>query len=341
MPIGTQIKEGELAYERDDLATALLKANSALQENQNSFKALLLRSRIYLRSKKHDLAFEDANKLVQIAQTSGKREELATSYKQKAIVLFRQKRFNEAMENICKAHDLNDKDAECLMFKTMIEKKLQADAKLSVKSPESSKGKSSLAQQISKQKPKVDWYDSKDMVNVSIYVKNIPPTTLKIDFQETSVSVSFKTSENADFNYCLDPLYGSIVPSKSSFKVFGTKLELYLAKETEETWKALEKVEPDTIAPQETSLSTLGYPSSSTKRINWSEFKVEDGEEDSSQDPDVFFRKLYEGADEDTKRAMMKSYLESNGTTLSTDWKEVSQKKVDIAPPDGVDIKKW
>ncbi|KAG7880105.1 hypothetical protein KL905_002774 [Ogataea polymorpha] len=341
MPIGTQIKEGELAYEKDDLATALLKANSALQENPNSFKALLLRSRIYLRSKKHDLAFEDANKLVQIAQNSGKREELALSYKQKAIVLYRRKRFQEAMENICKAHNLNDKDAESLMFKSMIEKKLQAGEKISSESPASSEEQPLLAQQISKQKPKVDWYDSKDMVNVSIYVKNIPPTTLKVDFQDTSVNVSFKTSQNTDFNYCLDPLYGSIVPSKSSFKVFGTKLELYLVKETEETWKSLEKVESDTIAPQETSLSTLGYPSSSTKRINWSEFKVDDGEEDSSQDPDAFFKKLYEGADEDTKRAMMKSYLESNGTSLSTDWKEVSQKKVEIAPPDGVDLKKW
>ncbi|KAG7833430.1 hypothetical protein KL943_004295 [Ogataea angusta] len=339
MPIGTRIREGELAYEKDDLATALLKANAALQENHNSFKALLLRSRVYLRSKKYDSAFEDANKLVQIAQSSGKREDLATSYKQKAIVLYRQKRVSEAMEEISKAHTLNNKDSECLMFKSMIEKKLQTDAQISVNGPVSDKEKS-LLQQASKQKPKVDWYDSKDMVNISIYVKNIPPTTLKIDFQKTSVSVNFKTNENTDFSYVLDPLYGSIIPSKSSFKVFGTKLELYLAKEIEETWKALEKMETSTVS-QETCPSTLDYPSSSAKKINWSKFKVDDAEEDSSQDPDVFFRKLYEGADDDTKRAMMKSYLESNGTSLSTDWKEVSQKKVDIAPPDGVDIKNW
>ncbi|KAG7691865.1 hypothetical protein KL930_002776 [Ogataea haglerorum] len=340
MPIGTRIQEGESAYERDDLVTALLNANAALQENQDSFKALLLRSRIYLRSKKYDLALEDANKLVQIAQNNGKREDLATSYKQKAIVLFRQKQFSEAMENINEAYNLNNKDAECSMFKTMIGKKLQSDADLSVKSPASSKGKP-LPQQTSKEKPKVDWYDSKGMVNVSIYVKNIPPTTLKVDFQETSVSVDFKTSENTNFSYSLDPLYGSILPSKSSFKVFGTKLELYLAKETEESWKALEKVETDTAPEQETRPTTFDYPSSSAKKVNWSEFKVDDAEEDSNQDPDAFFRKLYQGADDDTRRAMMKSYLESNGTTLSTDWKEVSQKKVDIAPPDGVDLRDW
>ena len=37
-----------------------------------------------------------------------------------------------------------------------------------------------------------------------------------------------------------------------------------------------------------------------------------------------FFQQLYANADEDTKRAMLKSYTESGGTSLSTDWKEVS-----------------
>jgi suppressor of G2 allele of SKP1 len=34
-------------------------------------------------------------------------------------------------------------------------------------------------------------------------------------------------------------------------------------------------------------------------------------------------------ATDETKRAMNKSYSESGGTVLSTNWKEVSQKKVD------------
>lgn len=33
-------------------------------------------------------------------------------------------------------------------------------------------------------------------------------------------------------------------------------------------------------------------------------------------------------ADEDTRRAMMKSFYESSGTVLSTNWKEVGAKKV-------------
>ncbi|KAL8805768.1 MAG: hypothetical protein Q9223_003833 [Gallowayella weberi] len=54
-----------------------------------------------------------------------------------------------------------------------------------------------------------------------------------------------------------------------------------------------------------------------------------------------FFRQLYSRADPDTKRAMMKSYQESNGTALSTNWSEVGKGKVETQPPDGMEAKPW
>ncbi|PWY86355.1 CS-domain-containing protein [Aspergillus sclerotioniger CBS 115572] len=48
---------------------------------------------------------------------------------------------------------------------------------------------------------------------------------------------------------------------------------------------------------------------------------------------DGFFKKLYANADPDTRRAMMKSYVESQGTSLSTNWDEVSQGPVKVRPP--------
>lgn len=47
-----------------------------------------------------------------------------------------------------------------------------------------------------------------------------------------------------------------------------------------------------------------------------------------TDDVNNFFKKLFGNADDDTKKAMMKSFIESGGTTLSTNWNEVKNKKI-------------
>ncbi|TIA88744.1 hypothetical protein E3P99_02424 [Wallemia hederae] len=69
--------------------------------------------------------------------------------------------------------------------------------------------------------------------------------------------------------------------------------------------------------------------------------EAQDKEEQGDGNPDDFFKKLFAGADDDVRKAMMKSYQESGGTSLSTNWEEVSKGKVESKPPAGIEKKEW
>ncbi|KAL8793339.1 MAG: hypothetical protein Q9195_004116 [Heterodermia aff. obscurata] len=121
------------------------------------------------------------------------------------------------------------------------------------------------------------------------------------------------------------------------------------------------------LGNQSTNTAVPSYPTSSRSGPkNWDKVvddltqkkskkdKAEgDGENGGADDDDdgidefegngenAFLQSIFKSSNPDAQRAMMKSYQESNGTVLSTDWSEVSKKKVETSPPDGMVAKKW
>lgn len=185
---------------------------------------------------------------------------------------------------------------------------------------------------------------------VTILQKDVKHEDLTINFSESSTSVQIKLPEDI---YTLGLILAhKIVPQKCSYKVMKTKVELKLYKLEGIQWTSLEG-NPNVTCPKQfcsTSAAEAGppkYPSSNPSHRDWNAIerdilkemateKVE-GEEGVNQ----LFQKIYgEGSDE-VKRAMNKSYLESGGTVLSTNWKEIAKDKVPIKPPDGMEWKKW
>lgn len=177
------------------------------------------------------------------------------------------------------------------------------------------------------------------------------------------LSISFPIKDASDFGFSLDPLYAPVDPSASTFRITPTKVEVTLKKATAGVkWHGLEG-DRDTSAPSaekseipshvlrsQTDDSPPVYPTSSKKGTkNWDKVANDlsgkkPGEEDDDMDGDEtsrFFKTLYKGAGADQQRAMMKSYQESGGTVLSTDWNQVGGKTVVPEPPDGMEAKKY
>lgn len=113
---------------------------------------------------------------------------------------------------------------------------------------------------------------------------------------------------------------------------------------TQEEEKARESSQPTSVlshADLKTHASGPSYPTSSASGPkNWDKI-ADDENSDDDGNVDSFFKKIFKGGNPDTQRAMMKSFTESNGTSLSTDWDDVKGRTVETRPPDGQEAKKY
>jgi suppressor of G2 allele of SKP1 len=175
--------------------------------------------------------------------------------------------------------------------------------------------------------------------------------------------------DSGTYDYTVTPLFSRIDPASSEFRITPHKIEINLHKRVPGLkWGALEGTEAITSSADAADTKTTipasvlnpeqakapSYPTSArTGPKNWDSvasaaLKGENkdgeplGDDDDDGDPmEGFFKKLYKDADPDTRRAMMKSYQESNGTALSTNWADVKKGPVETVPPEGLVAKKW
>lgn len=193
---------------------------------------------------------------------------------------------------------------------------------------------------------------------------------LYVTANNSQLEVRFPTGNSGAYDYTVTPLFSKIDPTSSEFRITPQKIEINLHKAVPGLkWGDLEGTEAITSSISNTDSKPIipaavlnmeqskvpSYPTSSrTGPKNWDSLasaalKAEKkdgslGGDDDDDDGDPmggFFKKLYKDADPDTRRAMIKSYQESNGTALSTNWADVKKGPVETQPPEGLVAKKW
>jgi len=228
---------------------------------------------------------------------------------------------------------------------------IAAQSVANLEEAEEGRSESCQKKEVESVKPKYrhEHYQKPEELVVTIFAKGVPAKNVSVDFGEQILSVMIDVPGESKYHF-QSRLFGKIVPDKCRFEVLSTKVEIRLVKAEAINWPSLEyskEVVAVTHANVSPVLKKPSYPSSRPRTKDWDklEAQVKKEEKEEKLDGDAAVNKLfgdiYKGADEDMRRAMMKSFVESNGTVLSTNWQDVGSKKVEGSPPDGMELKKW
>ena len=209
---------------------------------------------------------------------------------------------------------------------------------------------------------KHQWYQSQTHVTIEVLARDVRASEAEFAATEDSATVTIRR-EPRNGNAAETPpyalrlrLFGGIYPTDSKLTVGVAKVELRLRKSEAIQWSDLTaEAREKTKATQplnfsDASMSRPAYPSSKaaqTKRpTDWDKLEAElDAEEEDAPTGDAALNKLFQDiygkADEETRRAMNKSFQESGGTVLSTNWAEIGAKTTEAQPPEGMECKKY
>ncbi|XP_058830176.1 protein SGT1 homolog [Topomyia yanbarensis] len=178
---------------------------------------------------------------------------------------------------------------------------------------------------------KYDWYQSDTTVTITVMLKNAVDKNYSVTIEPNSVCLAADGIEPITID-----LWNMINKEQSSHKATPSKVEIKLAKLVGIRWEALER-----------KAITSSEPSTKKNFHDWNKISKDIEKQEAEEKPQGeeavqdLFRKIYSDANEETRKAMVKSYYESGGTVLSTNWEDVGAKTVDVKPPDGCEFKKW
>ncbi|KAL4838449.1 hypothetical protein H8958_015499 [Nasalis larvatus] len=309
----------------EDPQAALEELTKALEEKPDDAQYYCQRAYCHILLGNYCVAVADAKKSLKLNPNN------STAMLRKGICEYHEKNYAAALETFTEGQKLDSADANFSVW---------------IKRCQEAQNDQSASQWTHQSKVKYDWYQTESQVVITLMIKNVQKNDVNVEFSEKELSALVKLPSGEDYNLKLELLH-PIIPEQSTFKVLSTKIEIKLKKPEAVRWEKLEG-QGDVPTPKQfvTDVKNL-YPSSSPYTRNWDklvgEIKEEEKNEKLEGDAALnrLFQQIYSDGSDEVKRAMNKSFMESGGTVLSTNWSDVGKRKVEINPPDDMEWKKY
>uniref|UniRef100_A0A3P9IUZ8 SGT1 homolog, MIS12 kinetochore complex assembly cochaperone n=1 Tax=Oryzias latipes TaxID=8090 RepID=A0A3P9IUZ8_ORYLA len=311
----------------EDPRKALEALNEALQGESDNAEWFCQRAYAHILLKNYSCAVEDAKKAQQLKPSH------PLAFMRTGIAEYHLKHYESAHAAFAQGQQLDVSDGS---FKVWIQRCEE------MMSDEAQNG-SVKAQPPAAAPVKYDWYQTESQVIVTVMAKNVPKDSVSVNFLEKELSAEMQLPCGENYNLHLHLLH-PILPQQSSFKVLTTKVEIKMKKTEAIRWEKLEG------EGQQTNIKHFNpdpYPTSFHYTRKWDKMVLDISEEEKNEKLEgdaalnKLFQQIYTDGSDEVKRAMNKSFMESAGTVLSTNWKDVGKRKVEASPPDDVEHRKY
>lgn len=313
-----------------DPGAAAQKLTVAMEQKPDDAEYYCQRAYAHILLQNYCDAVTDAKKSLELNPNN------ATAFLRKGISEYHIKNYASALESFKEGQKLDNVGTSFTIWIKRCEETLNTGSQTEM----------TTGQQTHPSKIKYDWYQTESQVIVTLMIKNAQKDDISVQFSEKELNALVRLPSGEDYNLKLVLLH-SIVPEQSTFKVLSTKIEIKMKKPEAIRWEKLEGKGDSPKLKQYTSDSKHLYPSSSHYTRNWDKLVVEIKEEEKNEKLEgdaalnKLFQQIYSDGTDEVKRAMNKSFMESGGTVLSTNWSDVGKRKVDVNPPDDMEWKKF
>jgi suppressor of G2 allele of SKP1 len=206
--------------------------------------------------------------------------------------------------------------------------------------------------------PKYQYYQSDTIMTIAILEPGVQQEDLRVTFGRKKLTVTLRKG-GVDFTVLHGTLYETVDIDCCKVRLLDEKVLIKLRKQNAHEWHELmgkgnpDEEEDNTVtrvaADAEVPTVDKNKPRAYASHRDWDAIERNLELQEKKETPEgedamnKLFQDIYSKADEDTRRAMVKSFQTSRGTVLSTNWNKVSKKNYEEerVAPQGMEWKNW